>query len=296
MPELKGIITPTITPMKNDTLDYDAVDSLIEFLDRTGVNGIYPMGSTGAFPIISVDQEVKILEYFMDKKRPNMFFLAGVGRNSFDETLTMGQYAKELGTDAISVVTPYYLRVSQEGIFRYYERLLSQIDIPVMVYNIPQNTNNSVDYKTLIRLKDQFSHLVGMKDSSGNMSNFSMLVYNLGKDFKVFQGQDDILLPSLSIGAAGGICGTSNFSDLSVRVFKEFEASNFESARKIQAVLTELKRLTNSYDSPQAPLAGFIERVYHRETSSPFPLIDLDQDTRRSFGAKIEGILAKLET
>ena len=296
MPELKGIITPAITPMKNDTLDYDAVDSLIEFLDKSGVNGIYPMGSTGAFPIISVDQQVKVLEYFMDKKRPNMYFLAGVGRNSLDETLTMGLYAKELGVDAISIVTPYYLRISQEAIFRYYERLLSQIDIPVLIYNIPQYTNNNVDYKTVIRLRTQFSHLVGIKDSSANISNFSTLVYNVGKDFKVFQGQDDILLPSLSIGAAGGICGTSNFSDLSVRVFKEFEESNFESARRIQAVLTELKRLTNSYEFPQAPLAGFIEKVYHRETSSPFPLVDLDTETRKAFSSKIDEILSKLET
>ncbi|MEM3313646.1 MAG: dihydrodipicolinate synthase family protein, partial [Thermoplasmatales archaeon] len=74
MPELKGIITPTITPMKGDTLDYDAVDSLLEFLGKTGVNGIYPMGSTGAFPIVSVEQQVKILEYFMDKKKQNMYF------------------------------------------------------------------------------------------------------------------------------------------------------------------------------------------------------------------------------
>ncbi|MEM0140947.1 MAG: dihydrodipicolinate synthase family protein [Thermoplasmatales archaeon] len=296
MPELKGIITPTITPMKGDALDYDAVDSLIEFLGKTGVNGIYPMGSTGAFPIISVEQQVKVLEYFMDKKKPNMYFLAGVGRNSFDETLTMGLYAKELGVDAVSIVTPYYLKVSQEVLFRYYERLLSQIDIPVLIYNIPQNTSNNIDSVTLKKLRSQFSHLQGIKDSSGNLSNFSSLLFNADKDFKVFQGQDDVLLPSLVMGAAGGICGTSNFSDLSVRVFNAFQSSNFELAKKLQAALTEMKRLTNSYDFPQAPLAAFVELVYHNATSSPFPLVDLDQETRVSFAKKIGEVLAKLET
>ncbi|MEM3642945.1 MAG: dihydrodipicolinate synthase family protein [Thermoplasmatales archaeon] len=296
MPELKGIITPTITPMKGDTLDYDAVDSLIEFLGKTGVNGIYPMGSTGAFPIVSVEQQVKILEYFMDKKKQNMYFLAGVGRNSFDETLTMGLYAKELGVDAVSIVTPYYLRISQDAIFKYYERLLSKIDIPVLIYNIPQNTGNDINHETLMKLRSQFSHLVGIKDSSGNLSNLSAFLFNMDKDFKVFQGQDDVLLPSLAIGAAGGICGTSNFSDLSVRVFNAFQSSNLELAKKLQAALTEVKRFTNSYDFPQAHLAAFVEMVYHNSTSSPFPLVDLDQDTRKNFAQKIREILARFET
>lgn len=296
MAELKGIITPTFTPMKGDTIDYEAVDSLVEFLGKIDVNGIFVMGSTGAFPIISVEQQVKCLEYFMEKKKENMYFLAGIGRNSFDETLTMGLYAKELGADGVSVVTPYYLKMSQDSLYGYYERILKQVDIPVTIYNIPQNTNNNIAPETVLKLKEQFSQVTAMKDSSGNFSNFSTILDILGKEIKVFQGQDDLLLPSLSMGAAGGICGTTNFSDLSVRVFKEFSNSNFAGARKIQAILSELKKLTNSYDFPQAPLAGFIEMVYHTETESPFPLKDLDLETRKIFGSKIQQILKKLET
>jgi 2-dehydro-3-deoxy-D-gluconate aldolase len=296
MAELKGIITPTITPMKGDSIDYDAVDALMDFLGKIGVNGVFVMGSTGATPIVSVEQHVKILEYFMDKKKENMYFLGGIGRNSVDETLTMGLYAKELGVDGVSIVTPYYLRMSQESIYRYYEKLLSQIDIQTTIYNIPQNTNNNIEPQTVLKLKKQFSQVTAMKDSSGNFSNFSTLIDVLGKEVKLFQGQDDLLLPSLVMGAAGGVPGTSNFSDLTVRVYREFQNSNFESARKIQAVLSELKKLTNSYEFPQGPLGGFIERVYHGETGSPFPLKDLDPEIRKEFGTKIESILKKLET
>ncbi|MCL5407842.1 MAG: dihydrodipicolinate synthase family protein [Candidatus Thermoplasmatota archaeon] len=296
MPELKGIITPTVTPWKGDTIDYDAVDALMDFLDKIGVNGVFPLGSTGAFPIVSVEQHVKILEYFTERKKPNMYLLGGIGRNSVDETLTMGLYAKELGVDGVSIVTPYYLRMSQESIYRYYEKLLSQIDIPVTIYNIPQNTNNNIEPQTVLKLKRQFSQLSAMKDSSGNFSNFSTILDTLGKEIKVFQGQDDLLLPSLAMGAAGGINGTSNFSDLSVRVYKEFSNSDFAAARRSQAVLTELKKLTNFYDFPQAPMAGFIEMVYHKETWDPFPLTDLDAETRKNFGLKAKEILKKLET
>ncbi len=296
MPELKGIITPTIAPMKGESIDYDAIDSLLDFLEKSGVNGIFPMGSTSAFPLISVEMQVKILEYFMDKKKANMFFLAGVGRNSFDETITMAQYAKELGVDAISVVTPYYMRMNQASIHSYYEKLLSQLDFPTLIYNIPQNTNNNIEPETIARLKEKFPHLIGIKDSSGNFSNFSAIIDAVGKDFRVIQGQDDILLPSLAMGAAGGINGTSNFCDLSVRVYREFTNSNFEKARRLQAVLTTLKKLVNSYDFPQAVSAAFIEIVYHNETSSPFPLKDLEPAARKGLGEKISQILKTAET
>lgn len=296
MAELKGIITPTITPMRGENIDYDAIDSLMEFLGKIGVNGIFPMGSTGVFPIISVELQVKILEYFMDKKKEGMYFLAGAGRNSFDETLTMASYAKELGVDGLSIVTPYYIRMSQDSIYSYYERLLRELDIPILIYNIPQNTNNNIAPETIYRLRSQFSHLVGIKDSSGNFSNFSSFIDLLGKDFRIFQGQDDILLPSLLMGASGGVCGTSNFSDLSVKVYMEFRNSNVDKARKIQAVLTEVKRLVNSYDFPQAYLAEFIERIYLKETGNMFPLKDIPPELRKSIANRTEEILKKLET
>jgi 4-hydroxy-tetrahydrodipicolinate synthase/2-dehydro-3-deoxy-D-gluconate aldolase len=296
MPEIKGIITPAVTPWKGDTIDYDAIDALMDFLGKIGVTGVFPMGSSGATPIISAEQHVKVLEYFMDKKKPNMYFLGGIGRNAVDDTLAMGLFAKELGVDAVSIVTPYYLRMSQESIYRYYEKLLSQIDIPVLIYNIPQNTNNNIEPQTVLKLKRQFSQVAGIKDSSGVFSNFSTMIDVVGKEIKVLQGQDDLLLPSLAMGAAGGINGTSNFSDLSVRVYNEFQSGNFAAARKIQTVLSELKKLTNSLDFPQGPMAGFIEMVYHKETESPFPLKDIDPETRKNFGAKAREILKKIET
>ncbi len=296
MPELKGIITPVVTPWKGDTIDYDAIDALMDFLGKISVNGVFPMGSSGATPIISTEQHVKVLEYFMEKKKPGMYFLGGIGRNAVEDTLTMGLYAKELGVDAVSIVTPYYLRMSQESIYRYYEKLLSQLDIPVLIYNIPQNTNNNIEPQTVLKLKQQFSQIVGIKDSSGVFSNFSTFIDVVGSEIKVIQGQDDLLLPSLVMGAAGGINGTSNFSDLSVRVFKEFENGNFVAARKLQKVLSELKKLTNTLEFPQGPMAGFIEMVYHKETESPFPLKDLSAEARKNFKANAEEILRRVET
>jgi len=287
MPKLEGIITPTLTPISNDNLDYEAVDSLIEFLSEAGVNGIFPMGTTGAFAITSVEFQVKILEYYMEKKKENMFFLAGVGKNSLEETITMAEYAKELGSDAVSVVTPYYHRMDQESIYNYYDNILSKIDIPVVIYNIPQNTNNNISADTVRKLRSQYSHLIGIKDSSGNFSSFSEYIYLTDKEFSVLQGQDDLLLPSLLAGAKGGICGTSNFSNLSTLVYKYFKEGNIEEAKNIQTKLSKMKNALSKYPFPQAYMAIFAERIYKRDTSPIFPLRKLREEEKRSLMAEI---------
>ncbi len=291
MPELKGIITPTITPISKGDLDYDAVDALIEFLHKSGVNGIFPMGSTGAFSITSAELELKILEYFMDKKKEGMYFLAGVGRNSYDETLAMANYAKELGADGLSIVTPYYVNMNQESLFRFYDKILGQLDIQVLIYNIPQNTNNSISPNTVARLRKEHSNLVGIKDSSGNFSNFSQFVDLLGEGFRILQGQDDLLFPSLSIGASGGICGTSNFSSLAVNVYKEFSNGNIQEARKLQKKLTSLKKIMGGYPFPQAYISAFSNLIMKREVQSIFPLVDLPENERDKLTREIESAL-----
>lgn len=291
MAKLEGIITPTLTPISGDNLDYDAVDSLMDFLDKIGVNGIFPMGTTGAFAITSVEFQVKILEYFMEKKKENMFFLAGVGRNSLDETMTMATFAKELGSDAISVVTPYYHRMDQESLYMYYDSILSKIDIPVVIYNIPQNTNNSIDAETIRKLRNQYSHLIGIKDSSGNFSRFSEYIYLLDKDFSVIQGQDDLLLPSLLAGAKGGICGTSNFSNLSTAVYSEFKNGNIETAKKMQVKLSKLKISILKYPFPQAYMALFSQAVYKKDVSTIFPLRGLNQEEKASLLREVNEFL-----
>lgn len=290
MSELKGIITPTITPISKGDLDYDAVDSLMDFLHKAGVNGVFPMGSTGGFAITSVELQIKILEYFMDKKKENMYFLAGVGRNSYDETVTMGNYAKELGADGLSIVTPYYVNMSQESLYSYYDRLLQELDIPVLIYNIPQNTNNNITAETVLRLRKEHSNLVGIKDSSSNFTNFSSFIDILGKDFAILQGQDDLLLPSLMMGASGGICGTSNFSDLSVRVYREFVSGNINSARETQKRLSILKKTMGRYEFPQAYIAAFSGLIYGKEVRSIFPLNDLGNETKEKLLSEIRSM------
>ena len=295
MAELKGVITPTITPMNKENPDYEAIDRLMDFLARIGVNGIFPMGSTGLFSIISMEMEIKVLEYFMDKKREGMYFLAGVGRNSLDDTLTMGSYAKELGADGLSIVTPYYVRMSQEALFNYYDKLLGGLDISVLVYNIPQNTGNSITPETVLKLRNDHSNLVGIKDSSGNFTDFSQFIDVLGKDFRIFQGQDDLLLPSLIAGASGGICGTSNFLDLPVRVYREHSGQNIEKARQIQKVLTSVKKFINQYDFPLGYMAAFMEMILLRNTETVYPLDNLDADTRKAVKSGIESIINMTE-
>ncbi len=272
---LEGIITPTITPIKNGEVDKEAVKALIEYLESIKVNGIFPLGSTGCAPIISLADCKKVLDAF-SKYINGMLLLPGVGRNNLSETLELAKYAKDIGADAIVIVTPYYMKMDNESIYKYYYSILSSIDKPIIAYNIPQLTGNNLNYEVLMKLLNDFYNLVGLKDSSGNLSNFQDYIINLPKNFKIFQGQDELLLSSLIIGASGGICGTTNFSNLAVDVYLNYKSGNFNKAKELQEKLSRIKNYLSKKSFPQSYNASFYKLILKKNyTGACFPLRDL---------------------
>jgi 4-hydroxy-tetrahydrodipicolinate synthase/2-dehydro-3-deoxy-D-gluconate aldolase len=213
---------------------------------------------------------IELFSEFIDGKH---VFLPGVGRNSIDETIAIAESAVKVGADALVVVTPYYLKMDEKSVFRYFDKVADKIDADIILYNIPQFTGNLVTLDMAKRLVEKHKNIVGVKDSSGDFRSISGFIEGMGKNFIVFQGQDDLLLPSLMIGAHGGVCGTTNFTKLAFGVYKAHAAGKINKAKSMQEKLTNLMRLFTQAQFPSDYNYMFYRKIMHsKETNAVPPL------------------------
>ncbi|HEU12598.1 MAG: dihydrodipicolinate synthase family protein [Thermoplasmata archaeon] len=238
-----GIITPLITPVRKNNVDYESLGFLLDFLVENGIEGVFPGSSTGAFTLFSMKDHEKILEYVAKNLKKNVIKLAGISRNNIDETVELGRKAVDLGYDGAVVITPYYLKFGQEDLYNYYSIIAENLDMDIFIYNNPELSGNYIDASTISRLMVEYPNIVGVKDSSGDMRKFNLYFTDLPGKVYVFQGRDDLLLPSVLMGASGGVCGTSNFSPLIHEVFIE---KSLEKHFKIVDAMKILRKYNNS--------------------------------------------------
>lgn len=232
--KLRGIITPMLTPFKlNGEIDYDSTGKLLSYLRDIGVAGVFPNGSTGLFTFLSSEERMKFLEFVAENSK-GMKVLAGIGSSSTQESIRLGKHAKDVGADAVVLMPTYYITPGQEEIVRHFSDVIKSVRKEIFIYNIPQLSGARIEPSTISRLISGHSEIIGLKESSADMRYFSELMQFSGPDFSIFQGQDDLLIPSMSIGADGGVCGLTNFSDPVVSAFRDYTAGKYEEARKTQ--------------------------------------------------------------
>ncbi len=247
---LDGITVPVITPIRKEKVDYTAVSELIKFSKRSGAVGIFPAGSTGGAPLLDMQTHKDVISAFSEANQ-GLLFLPGIGRNSINETMEMANHAVRSGADAIVLVTPYYIKLSQESIFRYYDKIISRVDSQFIIYNIPNLTGNWINPETVSKLSDKHRKIIGMKESSGDFRRFMEYALELKNKIRVLQGQGDALLPALVMGAAGGVCGSTNFSDLAERIYDAFKRGDMRTASALQDKLVSIKKVLSGSWSPQ---------------------------------------------
>ncbi|MGC8724933.1 MAG: dihydrodipicolinate synthase family protein, partial [Acidobacteriota bacterium] len=219
MKEIKGIITPLVTPFSGGALDRDALSSLMEYQKKIGVSAVFPAGSTGLFALLSVEGQKKVIGEAIDAAK-GLPVVAGASRNDLEETASVAKYAEDAGADALAILPPYYFRVDQRSIYDYYAQIAGKVDTPVLIYNNPGLAGNSVEPRTASLLMQEYSGIVGVKDSSGNLRVTQAYLSELPRNALVYQGSDDLLLPSMALGISGGVCGTANFSPLAERLWE----------------------------------------------------------------------------
>ena len=208
---LKGSIVALITPFKDDNLDENTYRSLIDYHLNNGTNGIVPGGTTGESPTLSHSEHKKIIEIAVKECSGKIPVVAGTGSNSTDEAVELSKYAEKAGSDALLVVTPYYNKPTQEGLYQHYKKINDSVGIPIIIYNIPSRSVIDMSVETMSKLYE-LKNIAGVKDATGDLNRVDQQLKAMGKDFIQLTGNDDNALEFNKRGGVGAIGVTANIA------------------------------------------------------------------------------------
>jgi 4-hydroxy-tetrahydrodipicolinate synthase len=241
---IQGILTPNLVPFRADgSIHEDELRRMINWLIEQGIHGLYPNGSTGEFIRLNFEERKRVIRIVAEENRGRVPILAGAAEANPSEVLDAAACYADLGCTAISLTGPYYFKVSQESIEEYFREIAAQSPIDILLYNIPQFANE-ISLPVVERLASDCPRIVGIKDSS---RDFPRMVTTIAKlkalrpDFTVLTGTEEILMPSLLMGADGGTIATSGVvPEVILKLYRETMAGNLAEAKRIQFKLLEL--------------------------------------------------------
>ena len=238
----KGVFPAIITPFKDDqSLDLEGLRRNIEFLEGSGISGIVPCGTTGESATLTHDEHKKVIEEALNCS--NVPVIAGTGSNSTREALELTKHAADAGANAALLITPYYNRPSDTGLFEHFRLIAEKCDIPIILYNVPKRTG--VDLKPdLVARLSKIKNIVGIKEASGSLTQVSQIIEKTqGSPFTLLSGDDDITLPVVALGGKGVISVVANVAPRkTVALVEAATKGNLETARKLHYELAPLVR------------------------------------------------------
>lgn len=237
---LKGAIIAIVTPFKNGRVDEEKLRELIEFQIENGTDGIVPCGTTGESPTLSHPEHDRVIEITVEAVRKRVPVIAGTGSNSTDEAIRLTKHALDVGADAALMVTPYYNRPTQEGMYQHYKYIAEQVPIPIVVYNVPSRTGANCLPETLARLS-KIPNIVGVKEASGSLKQMQDVITLCRDGFSVLSGDDIFTYPLLCIGGHGIISVISNVVPADVAgMVDAFNAGDIKKAMALHYKMTPL--------------------------------------------------------
>lgn len=210
MKAVRGSIVPVVTPFRNGALDLDALGRLIEWQIASGSHGISVTGTTGEPGSLSLEERKRVIAAAKEAVGGRVPFVPGTGSTHHAETLELTRYAEAVGADAVLLITPYYSRPSQEGLFRHFDAIARSTGLPVILYNIPGRTAVNLEVDTVARLREANPNIIGVKESNKDFEHINRLLHRMGRDFLVYSGIELLCFPILAIGGAGYISATGN--------------------------------------------------------------------------------------
>jgi 4-hydroxy-tetrahydrodipicolinate synthase len=240
MTQFKGSITALVTPFKNGAVDEKAFRSFINWQIENGTNGLVPVGTTGESPTLSHKEHERVVEICVDEVKGRVPVIAGAGSNSTAEAVGFAKHAEKVGADAVLVVTPYYNKPSQEGLYQHFKAVNDAIGIPIIIYNIPGRSVIDMSVDTMARLYE-LKNIAGVKDATANMARASQQRKAMGPDFIQLSGEDATALGFMAHGGHGCISVTSNVAPaLCAEMQNACLEGDFASALKVQDRLLPL--------------------------------------------------------
>ncbi len=243
MTSFRGSIVPLVTPFRDGTRSVDeaALAALIDWQIENGSHGISVTGTTGEPSALTTSERERVIQVAADAVNKRVPFVAGTGSTNFDETIHLTRFAQKVGADAVLVVTPYYSRPSQEGLYRHFKAVADSVKLPVILYNIPGRTAVNLEIDTVARLRDNCKNIIGIKESNADFSHITRLLGRLGRDFLVYSGIELLCFPVLAIGGAGYVSATGNILPREVaRLYDLVAADKWKEAQDLHYYLLPL--------------------------------------------------------
>ena len=274
-----GMASAIVTPMTADGIDYEALGRFLEFQIENGINAIVVMGTTGENATIEYADQKEVIRFTVEKVAGRVPVIAGTGTNNTEHVLHNTRNACEVGVDAVLVVTPYYNKATQNGLYQHFKTIADASTVPVILYNVPGRTGCNLLPKTVARLAEH-ENIVAIKEATGNMAQMVEIMHLCGDKIDVYSGEDALTVPMMAMGAAGTISVLSNVAPKeAVAMTDACKAGDFKTAAKMQADLLPLINALFSEVNPIPAKAG-VSAMGFGEENLRLPLTPMEDATR----------------
>lgn len=273
-----GVITALVTPFKNGKVDEAAYRTLIENQIKAGIHGLVPCGSTGESATLSMAEHEQVIEICIDQVKGRVPVLAGAGSNNTVEAIALTKSAKTAGADGALLLTPYYNKPTQEGLYQHYSAIAKAVDIPLVPYNVPGRTGCNMLPPVVGRLAKDFPQIVGIKEATGDLVQGCEVIEACPDNFLVLSGDDLTALPLILMGGAGVISVTSNIiPEAMVEMYTAYKNGDIQKAVKIHHRLLPLHRAMFIETNPQ-PVKTALALMGQMEADLRLPLCAMSKE------------------
>ena len=285
-----NIATAMVTPFdKNENIDFQKLSKLIDYLLNNGTDSLVVAGTTGESPTLSEEEKVALIQYSVKEAAGRVPIIAGTGSNNTKASIKLTKKAEEAGADAVMLVTPYYNKPSQEGMYRHFRAIAEETSLPVMLYNVPGRTAASLAPETTIRLAE-IPNIIAIKEASGDLDAITKIVAETPEDFAVYSGDDSLTLPALSVGARGIVSVASHIIGPEMQeMIKHYTEGNTAQAALIHQKLLPLMKGLFAAPNP-SPLKTALQLKGLDVGSVRLPLIPLNEDERLRLSSLMNGL------
>jgi len=295
MNNLHGAGVALVTPFNNDgSIDFEGLSRLIEYQIDGGMDYLVSMGTTGEVATLTKEEKKQILDFTADKVAGRIPLVAGFGGNNTAELVAQIKEFNNPAYQAILSVSPYYNKPTQEGIYQHYKAIAQVTELPIILYNVPGRTGSMISVDTIIRLANDFSNIIGVKEASANFEHFTRIMAQKPEGFLLISGDDALTLPMMSLGAVGVITVVGNaFPKQTQQLVKFCNEWHYEEARKLHYDLLQIDDLCFIEGNP----AGVKEMLKELNICGNYvrlPLVEVSDETKKKITLAVKEIDGKV--
>ncbi len=242
--EIKGIVVPVVTPFRQDeSINEDALRQIVNYLVGAGVHGLFPSGSQGEFWALTTDEKKRVMDVVIEEADGRVFVMPSTGAVTTRESIELTRHAERSGADAVSVITPFFIRPSADELRRHYVAIANSVSIPVLAYSNPDRTSLPITPAVAAAIAREAGNFAGLKDSSGDLTNTMAYIEECPPHFRTFMGRDTLIYAGLVYGCVGAVAATANVApELVVGIYDAFVAGDRDLALQRQRRLAPLRR------------------------------------------------------